>query len=78
MGIALVGKSQMEMTLSLYDENLCLIESESFVDLCTLNFHLQALAKRHRIDKGLLVIHDKEKNTVNLSLAKNENSFFVS
>jgi hypothetical protein len=78
MGIALVGKSQMEMTLSLYDENLCLIESESFVDLYTLNFHLQALAKRHRIDKGLLVIHDKEKNTVNLSLAKNENSFFVS
>ena len=78
MDIALVGKSQTEMTLSLYDDNLRLIEFESFVDLYTLNFHLQTMAKRHRIEKGLLVIHDKDKNTVNLLLAQNENSFFVS
>jgi hypothetical protein len=55
-----------------------LIESDSFSDSHTLNFHLQALARRHGIQKSLLVIHDKDRNVVDLSLAHDENSFFVS
>jgi hypothetical protein len=54
-----------------------MVETNSFADSYTLNFHLQALVKKHSIDKSLMVIHDKEKNTVNLLLAHEENSFFV-
>jgi hypothetical protein len=63
--------------LSVYSESLALVDSDSFNDSYTLNFHLQALVKKHSIDRSLMVIHDKEKNTVNLLLAHEENSFFV-
>jgi hypothetical protein len=76
--IAVVDKSERGLiTLKLYNDDLQVIECESFADLYTLNFHLQTLAKKRTIEKGLLVIHDRSKNTVNLSLACDENSFFV-
>lgn len=80
MHIALVAKSTESgiIVLSLYNEDLHLIESESFTDLHTLNFHMQTLAKKQSIEKGLLVIHDKDNNNVRLSLAYDEHSFFVS
>jgi len=77
MDILLVDKSERGMKLSLYNDDLALIESESFADLYTLNFHLQTLAKKRKIEKGLLVIHDKDNNAVRLSIARDENSFFV-
>ncbi len=77
MYITLVEKSSEDFKLSIYDEGLTMVETNSFADSYTLNFHLQALVKKHRIDKSLMVIHDKEKNTVNLLLAHEENSFFV-
>lgn len=78
MYITLVEKSSDSLRLSIYDENLVSLETESFKDLYTLNFHLQALAKKHGIEKSILVIHDKDRNTVNLLLAHEENLFFVS
>jgi hypothetical protein len=66
------------LRLSVYSESLALVESDSFNDSYTLNFHLQALARRHGIEKSLLVIHDKDRNAVDLSLAQDENLFFVS
>jgi hypothetical protein len=75
--VTLVEKSSEGLKLSVYNESLALVESDSFNDSYTLNFHMQALARRHRIQKSLLVIHDKDKNAVNLSLAQDENSFFV-
>jgi hypothetical protein len=36
------------------------------------------LAKKREIEKGLLVVHDKDRNTVKMSIARDENSFFVS
>lgn len=78
MYITLVEKSSDNLRLSIYDENLVSLETESFKDLYTLNFHLQALAKKHGIKKSILVIHDKDRNTVNLLLAHEENLFFVS
>jgi hypothetical protein len=77
MYITLVEKSSEDLRLSIYDEGLTMVETNSFADSYTLNFHLQALVKKHDIDKSLMVIHDKEKNTVNLLLAHEENSFFV-
>jgi hypothetical protein len=75
--VTLVEKSSEGLKLSVYSESLALVESDSFNDSYTLNFHMQALARRHGIQKSLLVIHDKDKNAVNLSLAQDENSFFV-
>lgn len=77
MKIALIEKSSDGLKLSLYSDSLDLIESESFGDLYTLNFHLQTLAKKHGIEKALLVVHDGDRNAVSLSIADGENSFFV-
>ena len=78
MNVALIEKSSAGLKLSLFDDSLALIESESFADLYTLNFHLQTLAKKHGIEKGLLVVHDQDRNAVDMSIAHGENSFFVS
>lgn len=78
MHVTIIEKSSEGLKLSVYSENLALVESDSFNDFYTLNFHLQALARKHGIEKSLLVIHDKDKNAVDLSLAHDENSFFVS
>lgn len=64
--------------MSVYSEGLELIDSDSFNDSYTLNFHMQALAKKHGIEKALLVIHDKDRNAVELSVAQEESLFFVS
>lgn len=64
--------------MSVYSESLALVDSDSFKDSYTLNFHLQALAKKYRIEKTLLVIHDKGRNAVELSIAQGESLFFVS
>ena len=77
MNVTLIEKSSEGLKLNIYSENLTLIESDWFDDSNTLNFHLQTVAKKHRIQKALLVVHDKEKNAVDLSLAQNENSFLV-
>ena len=78
MYVTLVEKSAGGLKLSVYSESLALVESDSFNDSHTLNFHLQALARRHGIEKSLLVIHDKDRNAVDLSLVHDENLFFVS
>ena len=78
MNVVLIEKSSKGLKLSLYSDSLSLVESESFDDLYTLNFHLQTLARKHRIEKGLLVVHDRDRNAVNLSIAQDENSYFVS
>lgn len=73
-----VEKSESGTRLELYDDSLVLIESESFSDLYTLNFHLQTLATKYKTAGALLIVHDKPRNSVELSMAKDENSLFVS
>ena len=65
------------MKLNVYGEDLSLLDSETFPDLFTLNFHLQTLAKMQGMSKGLLVVHDSDNNKVGLTLAKDEDSLFV-
>jgi len=77
MNIAFIEKSSKRLKLSIYNESLALIESNWFSDSNTLNFYLQTLARKRRIENGLLVVHDKDKNEVDLSLAQDENSFFI-
>ena len=77
MYVTLIEKSSEGLKLSVYSDSLALVESDSFNDSYTLNFHMQALARRHGILKSLLIIHDKDRNAVDLSLAHDENLFFV-
>ena len=78
MHCAKITKSSSGCRLELFDDHLKQLEAESFADLYTLNFHLQTLATKYKIGEGLLVVHDKDINNVELSLAKGENAFFVS
>ncbi len=78
MHFAKVEKGPDGTNLELYDANLQLLESESFADMYTLNFHLQTLASRHKIQEALMIMHDRGSSKVSLSLARGENSFFVS
>lgn len=73
-----VEKGPDGASLKLYDSDLNVLESESFADLYTLNFHLQTLASKHKIQEALMVVHDIQSGKVDLSLTKGENSFFVS
>lgn len=72
-----VEKSPSGCRLDLYGPDLKLLECESFADLYTLNFHLQTLATKHRIAEGIVIVHDRAANSVDLSIAKGENAFFV-
>ena len=78
MHIIKILKLDKETNLSLYDDDLNLLETESFVDLSTLNFYLQTLSKKYEIKKGLLIIYNRNKNTVDLIVARDENSFYIS
>ena len=77
MNVTFVEKSQTGLKLILYNDDLLVIESDSFDDKYTLNFHLQTLVKKYKVGKSILVVHDKIKNTVSISIAQGENSFFV-
>jgi hypothetical protein len=76
--ITLIEKSAGRLKLRVYSESLALLESDSFSDSYSLNFHMQALARKLGIEKSLLVVHDKDRNAVDLSLAEDENLFFAS
>ncbi|MEM2141544.1 MAG: hypothetical protein QXJ74_09295 [Nitrososphaera sp.] len=78
MHFAKIVKGRQGTSLELYDSDLQKIESESFADLYTLNFHLQTLASKHGIQEALMVVHDTKSGRVDLALARGENSFFVS
>lgn len=78
MHIIKILKLEEETKLSIYDDDLNLLETESFIDLSTLNFFLQTLSKKYEIKKGLLIIYNRNKNTVDLIVARDENSFYIS
>ena len=77
MNIIKIEKSNERIRLSLYESNLSLIESDSFIDIYTTNFYMQTLARKYNIKKVLLVIHDKNKNSVEMTVVKEENELFI-
>jgi hypothetical protein len=79
VNIAKIIKSETGIQLSIYDEDLNLLESDSsYADNYTLNFYLQTLPRKYKVRKALLIIHDKNKNSVEMFIADDENSFFIS
>ena len=54
--------------IKLYNQDMTLLTDtkESFDDLYTLNFYLQALQKKYNFFETLVVMHDMSKNKVEL------------
>ena len=78
MNILKITKSTDDkVNLTLYDDKLNLLESQSFEDVYTLNFYLQTLPRKYNIKKGLLIVHNKNENSVDMIMAEDENSFFI-
>jgi hypothetical protein len=77
MNIIKIEKSNDGIKLSLYESDLTLIESNSFVDIYTTNFYMQTLARKHNVKKVLFVIHNKDNNSVEMTVAEEENAFFI-
>jgi hypothetical protein len=77
MNIVKIVKSGDEYTSYFYDEDLTLIESKSFSDNSTTNFYLQTLPRKFNTTKTLIVLEDKGRNTVDMLIAKDENSIFI-
>ena len=77
MNIVKIVKSGDEFTSYFYDEDLNLIESKSFSDNSTTNFYLQTLPRKFNATKTLIVLEDKGRNSVDMFVAKDENSLFI-
>jgi hypothetical protein len=78
MHIGSIVKRNDELSLKLYDEDLNLLEDESFSDVFSLNFFLQTLPRKYHISKTLLIVHNQRLNTVDMQIATNENSYYIS
>jgi len=77
MNIVKIVRIGDEFTSYLYDEDLNLIESKRFSDKYTTNFYLQMLPRKFNTKKTLIVVEDKPRNTVDMLVAKDENSLFI-
>jgi hypothetical protein len=75
--LKIIKSTDDKVNLTLYDDKLDLLESQSFEDIYTLNFYLQTLPRKYNIKKGLLVVHNKNENSVDMIMAEDENSFFI-
>jgi hypothetical protein len=75
--LKITKSTNSKVNLALYDDKLNLLESQSFEDIYTLNFYLQTLPRKYNIKKGLLVVHNKNENSVDMIMAEDENSFFI-
>jgi hypothetical protein len=78
MNIVKITKSGNEFISYVYDEDLNLMESKSFTDNYTTNFYLQTLPRKYKTRKTLLVVQDKDRNAVDLLIAEDEDSLFIS
>ena len=77
MHIAKIVKQCNQVVLVFYDENLKILEEQSFADISSLNFFLQTLPRKHNVEKTLLVIHDKKLDNLDMQIAAVENSYYI-
>jgi hypothetical protein len=77
MHIAKIIKKENNIGLVFYDNDLKVLEEESFEDVYSLNFFLQTLPRKYHVEKTLLIVHDQRLNMVDMQIAGDENSYFV-
>jgi hypothetical protein len=77
MHIGNIIKQDDQIALKFYDEDLNLLEDESFADIFSLNFYLQTLPRKYCMTRTLLIIHNKRLNRIDMQIAINENSYYI-
>lgn len=77
MHIGNIIKQDDHVALKFYDEDLNLLEDESFADIFSLNFFLQTLPRKYSMARTLLIIHNKRLNRIDMQIAINENSYYI-
>jgi hypothetical protein len=77
MYIGNITKQDDQVALKFYDEDLNLLEDESFADIFSLNFYLQTLPRKYSMTRTLLIIHNKRLNRIDMQIAINENSYYI-
>lgn len=77
MHICNITKQDEDLSFKLYDQDLNLLEDESFSDVFSLNFFLQTLPRKYGIERTLLIIHNKRLNKVDMQIAISENSYYI-
>jgi hypothetical protein len=77
MHICNITKKDGDLSFKLYDQDLNLLENESFSDVFSLNFFLQTLPRKYGIERTLLIIHNKRLNKVDMQIAISENSYYI-
>ena len=77
MYIGNIIKQDDQVALKFYDEDLNLLEDESFADIFSLNFYLQTLPRKYSMTRTLLIIHNKRLNRVDMQIAIDENSYYI-
>ena len=66
--LLLIKTNDNKFEIKLYNQDMTLLTDtkESFDDLYTLNFYLQALQKKYNFFETLVIMHDIPKNKVEL------------
>lgn len=77
MHIAKIIKKENNVGLVFYDKDLKVLEEESFEDVYSLNFFLQTLPRKYHVEKTLLIVHDQRLNMVDMEIAGDENSYYI-
>ncbi len=60
---------------SIFDENLSIIEENTFADNFEFNFYIQALQEKLQFPKILLIVHDLKNNSVDLNVTEKQEVF---
>ena len=77
MYIGNITKQDDHVVLKFYDEDLNLLEDESFADIFSLNFYLQTLPRKYSMKRTLLIFHNKRLNWFDMQIAINEISYYI-
>lgn len=60
---------------SIFDENLSIIEENTFADNFEFNFYIQALQEKLQFPKIFLIVHDLKNNSVDLNVTEKQEVF---
>ena len=71
-------RSDSLLSITVYDPKLAELVSESFGDLESLNFFVQTVAKKHRMESAIIVEHRTDNNSVKLWRGEDADSIFFS
>lgn len=77
MHVIKITKSSKTISMDVYRSDLSPVSSRTFGDIQSLNFYLQAIGEKNKIGESVAIIHDEEKNSVDLRYLSNSHSLYI-